>query len=343
MEKETIHNEQSLKKRNIKLYFLIGIVILVIGATALSMNLLIKNESEQLVDSQESGELEQVAKTQDSADSQQSAEPESIRKFDEKTVEIAKYEMFYRDNDSFYNKETVEYYSLYETIEKYAFFHYLEQHGYSWDDERRAKAREWIQNELNYDRVNNLELFAYYEEMFETLQITEEDYIDYYLLVNKEYDKLISDLANNRIGSEIEGYYFPDEEAKAFSKLIGLSDELAQLAEKLPEPLTPMEPQPDLPFLTEDSYIKITTNAEGDYILVDTLHLPIRLGDAHRDLFFELRWTVLNNEDLNRHSLNRYQEAFATYKSDDPKKVETAKEIAQLLEILERSIEMELY
>ena len=153
------------------------------------------------------------------------------------------------------------------------YFTILEQHGYRWDDETRARAREWIQNEFDYDKKNNPELYAYYEKMFETLQITEEDYIDHYLLVNKEYNRLVDDLANNRIGLDIEGEYNADDELLAYSKLVGLSEELAELEEKLPEPLTPMEPQPDLPFITEDSIVKVTTNAEGEYIFVDTLHL----------------------------------------------------------------------
>ena len=125
MEKETVHNEQTSKRRQIKLYLIVGIIILVIGVTLLSMKLLKGEGSEQ------SGKLQQSAETQQASDpkqlevSQQVAEPVSFRKFDELTVAITEYEMFYRGNSSFYSNDWVEYSSLFETLDKYALFHYL--------------------------------------------------------------------------------------------------------------------------------------------------------------------------------------------------------------------------
>ena len=68
----------------------------------------------------------------------------------------------------------------------------------------------------------------------------------------------------------------------------------------------------------------------------------MRLGEAHCGFFIRAQREVVN-EKLNRYSLERYQEAATSYKSDDPNKMKTAKEVVQILEILERSVEMELY
>ena len=253
----------------------------------------------------------------------QSEEPVSFRKFDERTVEITKYEMFYRDT-AFYSKEEVEYYSLNDTISSYALFHHLEKHGYKWDDETRAQKREWIQWELDYDQQDSV-VNAYYEKMFETLQITEEEYIDYYLLVNKEYERLQHELYDKKIGLNKDGVYEDLDAKLAYMKLVGISPKyLNDLFRKIPEPIEPLEPQPALPFSQEDSYLEVATNSEGEYVFVITRRLDMYMGDAHRELLYEIRRDDVS-EWLTRNNLNHYQKAVSSYKSDDPKKNRNSK------------------
>ena len=86
------------KQRLIKIYLTAGIVIFAIGAILLSINLFNTNEPEQSTEPHQTGKLEQSEDILDSADTEQSAEPVNFRKFDERTVEITKYETFYRDS-----------------------------------------------------------------------------------------------------------------------------------------------------------------------------------------------------------------------------------------------------
>lgn len=48
--------------------------------------------------------------------------------------------------------------------------------------------------------MKDTSLKAYYEKLFAELQITEEEYIDYYLVVNKEAEMLEKVLFNEGIG-----------------------------------------------------------------------------------------------------------------------------------------------
>ncbi|KGR78999.1 hypothetical protein [Ureibacillus manganicus] len=324
--------EKTPKRRYI-FYSVIGIIILAVGAVLMSMNLLNKSENQ-------SGELDQLADTQDSADSQQSVEPESFRKFDDRTVKILRYEMFHRD-PAFYSNEEVEYYSLSETIKMYSLFHHLEQHGHKWDDARRDQIRERIRSGYEYDKKDPV-LNAYLKKMFHVLRITEEEYIEHYLLVNKEYEMLHWEMFNKNIGlDEDGGYAFMDAEME-YKKLAGISQlQLMKLSERMPERLEPMDPQPDLPFL-KDSYLSVTTNDEGEYIFVTARHIRMFMSEQHGDLYSELKFNVVN-EDLTRNTLERYKEAVASYENDDPQKMETAKELGQILEILERSIKKKLF
>ncbi|QCR34275.1 hypothetical protein [Lysinibacillus sp. SGAir0095] len=100
-------------------------------------------------------------------------EPASVdfRMYDDRTVEITKYELFYRDS-SLYTKEAVEFFSLYETIEKFALFHYLDKFGYKIDEERIDSLRKFAKMTIEYD-MKNTNLKAYYDKMFAELQITE--------------------------------------------------------------------------------------------------------------------------------------------------------------------------
>ncbi|MEK4486197.1 hypothetical protein MHH81_11490 [Psychrobacillus sp. FSL H8-0484] len=316
MDQETIHNQQPPKNPYIKLFLAAALIIFAIGAILVLTNLLNTEEPQQFED------------------------PVSFRMFDDRTIEITKYEMFYRDH-FLYSKEAVEFFSLIKTIEKFALFHHLEQHDYKWNEENRDFFRERIKMELEYDK-KDANLKAYYEKMFATLQITEEEYIEYYVLVNREYEMLYQDLFNKGIGLDETGGYPSGEVAMAYRDLMGITeDEMNELAEKIPKRLDPMEPQPDLPFITDDFGLKVTTNAQGEYIFVENMYLPIYHDEPYNDILYELKREIVK-EELTRYSIKRYQEAVASYESDDAQKMKSVKELGLILEILERTIELEL-
>lgn len=329
--KETVHNEKSRKRKYI-FYSVIGTAILAVGVTLLSMNLLKTNEHVQ------SGEIDQVADTQNS---QQVAESQNFRMFDDRTVKITKYEMFHRD-PAFDSIEAVEYYSLSDTIKKYALFHHLDKHGYEMDEARRDRMREWVRGTFEYDKKDPA-LNDYFNKMFHVLRITEEDYIEHYLLVNKEYELLENDMYDKGIGLDEEGGYYFKEAEMDYKKLVGISDfRLMKLSERIPERLEPMNPQPELPYLTEDSYLEVTTNDVGEYIFTDPGYLRMALSERHEEIYSEINYRIVK-DDLTRFSLERYKAAVASYESDDPQKIEAANELGEILEILDRSVDKKFY
>ncbi|MFJ7183773.1 hypothetical protein [Lysinibacillus xylanilyticus] len=315
---KTIHKQQKKPKNPFIKPFLAvaALFIFAISTILLTMNLSNKEAPQQLADS------------------------ESFTMYDERTIEITKYEMFFRDMP-FYSKEAVEFFSLSETIRKYALFHYLEKRDYRLDEENRNVYRERIKTELEYD-MKDANLKAYYDKMFADLQITVEEYIEYYLLINREYDKLYQDLFNKRIGLDETGAYPSGDAEKEYRSLVGITEQyMDELAEKIPERLEPMEPQPNLPYNTTDFNLKVTTNEQGEYIFVESMYFLTNIAQTYYDdLLLEINREIVK-EELTRHSFKRYQEAIRTYLSDDAEKIKLAKELETIFEILGRTIEME--
>lgn len=335
MDEKQVH-----KKGVIKFIIATVVLILVVLGITLSMNLFNSKETMQTVEKEQTVKNQKSEGTQQVEVTNQDDEPETFRKFDERTVEITKYELFYRDS-SFYPREAVEFFSITETIRKFALFHHLEQHNYKWDDETRGKFRERVKSELEYDKQNP-ELFTYFETMFDELQITEEEYIEHYLLVNKEYDILYREQFDKSIGLNDGAYPSGDAENK-YRNLMGISEDyLNELAEKIPESLDPIEPQPYIPFIYDDSYLTVTTNDDGEYIFTASRHFMTDMAQEQIFLLFELENRVVK-EEISRHSLQKFKEAVESYESHDDEKIVIASELAQIFEILERTIEMELY
>jgi len=112
-----------------------------------------------------------------------------------------------------------------------------------------------------------------------------------------------------------------------YLKLVNITREgLNELAERIPERLDPMEPQPNLPFRTDEFDLKVTTNEQGEYIFVDRSGFNVLLVPGYFGFLQELNQHFVR-EDLTRNSFKRYQEVLRTYKSDDEVKVKQAKEL----------------
>ncbi len=57
-----------------------------------------------------------------------------------------------------------------------------------------------------------------------------------------------------------------------------------------------MEPQSDLPFVKDEFGLKVTTNADGEYIFVDASPFLIYVGESYGDLLYELKEEVVKEE-----------------------------------------------
>ncbi|MGM9948668.1 MAG: hypothetical protein ACI33P_01015 [Lysinibacillus sp.] len=275
-----------------------------------------------------------VVKTEET---QQSAEPIEFRMFDERTVEIKKYELFYRDW-RFLPVEGLEYHALSETIAQHALFYHMARHDTQWDEKQRNTVRERVKlalhNEMKEDKLK-----AYYEKMFADLQITEEEYIDYFLLLNKEAEMLQDVLFDKGIGLDEEAF---GESVKAYQQFAGFTEEeMVKLARQIPsKTMQPMDPQPELPFDTVQLSLQVTTNKQGEYIFTKSINFPTFLGYTYKAFLSDINRDIVK-EALTRHSLERYQEALRTYTSSDAQKMKWAKELGAVLDIMERTIEME--
>ena len=315
---ETIYKQQKKRKRPFfkPLLTVAALFIFTVGAILLTTSV-VKTEETQL-----------------------SAKPVDFRMFDERTIQIAKYEKFHR-SPSFLPQEALEYYVLNETIGQHALFYHMARHDYQWDEKQRQTVREHVKlvlhNEMREDRSK-----AYYEKMFADLQITEDEYIDYYLLLNREAAMLEDIMFNKKIGLDEAGAYPYGDAVEEYQRLAGITrGDLNVLGGRITSKRKqPMDPQPELPFDTDQLSLQVTTNKQGEYIFTKTIDFPTHLGYTYSAFLSDIRQDIVK-EALTRHSLARYQEALRTYKSTDAQKMEWAKELAAVLDILERTIEME--
>lgn len=276
-----------------------------------------------------------VVKTEET---QLSSEHAAFRMFDERTVKIKKYEMFYRDW-RFLPSEALEYYALSETISQYALFHHMARHDYEWDEKQRDTVRERVKKVL-HNEMKDDSLKAYYKKMFAELKITEEEYIDYYLVVNKEAEMLEKVLFNEGIGLDETAAYPYNDAVTVYQHLAGISKGDMKVLEGWgPRRAQPMDPQPDLPFDKVQLSLQVTTNKQGEYIFSQSINFPMYLGYTYKTFLADIKRDSVK-EELTRYSLQRYQEALQTYTSRDAQKMKWAKEMGAVLEILERTIEM---
>lgn len=173
--------------------------------------------------------------------------------------------------------------------------------------------------------------------MFEELEITKEDYIDYYSLLEKEYESL-SQLMLSPESVELAEDYYSSNSREIYMELIGVTEnELNELAEKIPQSPKPLDPQPELPFkIMGERFNELAQNEDGEYIFV-SVSSGLFFDDMYSYLYFDLNNRIVKDE-LTRASLQRYIEAVSQYDSEDAHIVESAKEFAKVLEIIERTV-----
>lgn len=261
---------------------------------------------------------------------------------DQRTLDILTYENFY-NGPSFYSSYNASYRALSDTLSMYALFNYLDDVQYQWTEESEGLARQSIERAWEYDKKDE-ELQQYYTTMFETLEITEDEYIEHYLYLRKKGDMMYNGMFQSGVGLDETGGYPSMEAYATYIEEAGYSqDELNAMAEKVLEKPEPMQPQPDLAFLqhVEEGSLQITQNDSGDYIFVDPETFFIDLAfSPYQDLLYVLEQEKIH-KDLSRLSLDKYKAALQEFPSDDPN-YQVAQELLEMFVILERSIEKDL-
>lgn len=311
-------SEQKSKKPVIK--FILSILLLVGGVSGLIIvlgeksNDIGKNETQQIETDETINEL---------------------RTYDERTVAIAEYEMYYRDS-FMYPKEAAAFHSLYGTIEKYALFYHLEQAGYDWDEEQRQLHENTARNAFEYDQTNPI-LKSYFEEMFETLNITEEDYLKYSVMVEKEFELKQNHMFEKHVGLDLDGSYPTSTSFSNYLKLIDMTEkQLDELAEKIPPFKVALDPQPSMPFPTDAYDMQVMKNEAGEYIFAD-VPVSLRYEERYYKMMNELEKEI-GNLELSRLTIPYYQQALRNYTSNDVKQQTYAKELAAIFDVLDRTV-----
>ena len=259
---------------------------------------------------------------------------ESFPQYDQLTIDIAEYE-YYNNHPFLYSRAEAEFFSLTTTLENYALFHHLQQHDYTWDEEKINRYMQQERDALAI-KMEHPTMKAYYEKLFNDLNITFEQYIEHYAFINAKAEQMKLEMFGKGIGLD-EGMYYPSSDVfTTYIALVGITEQqLDELALRNPELLDPAQQQIELPFFSGDSHYKVALNDEGQYIFT-SMQTPIDLAREHSELFYELKRIV--EFDLTRVTFPFYVEALESYVPKDETKPQLKEDLQLYFELLERTM-----
>lgn len=278
-----------------------------------------------------------VQKQSEQSDKQANALADSesnFRPISETYLKIHQYELFYRDN-WIRSKEAVKSSALSEAISKFTLIDYLQQQNITLSDEKRQFQIETLNDQLTYDLKNPL-LKLYFENMFKVLDINRQEYIEEYLLVNKEHDTLSVEM-------EIQQISYPiDDQENIYLEKMGLTfDYLEYLAESELIYIDSLSTEFELPFPVTPHIFKFAKNREGDIVLTSRDFNTMGLTDEQSYLLHEV--SEKNNlQELARYNFSQYKEALQQEAALGDENTPVANELLELFKIVERSLDMEL-
>lgn len=252
---------------------------------------------------------------------------QSIRKPSDLAIQIAQYEVFYLDY-AFHSSKKAQFFGLTDLLNSYALINYLSDTEIAWDDEKRTFYRNQIVDGLQYDRQNET-YNQYMDKLLAHFNITENQYIDEYLLPTEEARRLKNEMFSKFIKLQDGGYPSSIVENEFYRQMGYSSKMLDEMVEEEPKP-EPLNPQPtDLAFTRGEFMSKIGLNEQGQYVFVDPEYATSDLTDDQREDLYELENRILK-QPLNRIHLSDYIKAA---------KEAAFQELVVILEILERSVE----
>ena len=278
-----------------------------------------------------------VQKQSEQSDKQVNALADSennFRPISETYLKIHQYELFYRDN-WIRLKEAVKSSALSEAISKFTLIDYLQQQNITLSDEKRQFQIETLNDQLTYDLKNPL-LKLYFENMFKVLDISRQEFIEEYLLVNKEHDTLSVEMDIQQISYPIE-----DQENIYLEKMGLTFDYLEYLAESELIYIDSLSTEFELPFTVNPHIFKFAKNRDGEIILTSRDFNPMGFTDEQSYLLHEV--SEKNNlQELARYNFSQYKEALQQEAALGNENAPVANELLELFIIAERSLDMEL-
>lgn len=248
---------------------------------------------------------------------------------------INQYEKFYRD-ENMLSKEAVKSSALSEAISNYALIDFLQQQNITLSDEKRQLQLKILDEQITYDMQNPV-LKQYFEKMFQELEISKQDYIEEYLLVNKEHDILERNMEES--GSLI---YPKSDQNDWYAKKMGISfDYLEYLAESEFIHIDPTSTDVDLPFTVSTYYYDFAKNQAGEIILTSEDFGWHRFTDEQYRLISKIE-KKNNFLELARYNFNQYYKAIQQEATSENENAEVVNDLLELFKIAERSIDLEL-
>lgn len=259
-------------------------------------------------------------------------------------LKIHQYEVFYRDFQMA-SKEAVVSNALNEAIRVYALIDYLQQQEIVLSDEKRQFQRKILNEQLSYD-LNDPKLKPYFEKMFQVLNIDEQDYIEHYLLINKEHEILSNEMFSSHKGlvqDETGHFSYPSgDQEKLFQEKMGISfDYLEYLAESKSVHIGPASEKFDLPFATDTTYFNFTKNQDGKVIFASKEFDTIDLTEEQRHLIYDIE-NQYDLHDLARYNFQQYKDALQQEAALENENHETANELLEIFKIVERTIDWDI-
>ena len=259
---------------------------------------------------------------------------EELRVPSELTYTIAYFENYYLDG-RFYSEQLAKEIAKSEVLDRFSYFYYLDQHNIVVNDERKEYYKRRAKEDLNWKKTDPF-FMLYFEKLQQDLQITEEDYMTHFLMVNVEYrdlmDRFYQDVKSN-VYDRIKKEYFAlvgyPQEQLAETSLLYYSENYNEGVEQNPA---------DLPF--ELPYEKVVKNEQGELLLYDPSYFY--LGNSkYEKLVLKLSGLEYYGE-FNRVMLQYFLTTLSMYQTEDLEEAQLAKELYELLLVLERSIENKL-
>ncbi|WP_341320087.1 hypothetical protein NSQ62_10475 [Solibacillus sp. FSL H8-0523] len=260
---------------------------------------------------------------------------------DERYINIAQYELFYL-NERMESKENVTFQALRKAIEVHALFEYLEAQDIRIEPEKLELQRKLMSEQLAYD-LQNSDFQHYFDQLKKALQIDEQDYIEQYLLVNKNYESLKSEMTSTKVGLQVDAdgqaSYPTSESEQDYRDKMGLSfDYLEYIAESMPYYLPEPINAPNVLF--DKDYQRLTTNREGEVIFrgkqfsTSDLTMDQLTFMHHLDLDYQL-------PGLARYNFSTYQELLQKVAHEDVNKRDMAEQILAVLTVVETTLDWE--
>jgi hypothetical protein len=257
----------------------------------------------------------------------------SYREISEMYIKIAQYENFY-NSDNMKNGYYVIWETFAKAIEYYSLLDYITSTDIEFTEESRELARNSVKSAFEYD-LKDPEFSAYFEKLKTELSITEEIYIDEFLLIEREYDLLRSKMSADGVS------YAAHEAQENYRKKLGITIDYEEyLFSRAEERIDPLDPQPELLFnqkISEDDFFSLVAlNSDGEYIFTDAsfswMDLPFHL----HHYFYQFQQSN-KLPDLTRITFPKYKEAIELSLTQQDEL--ELRQLQEYFEIAERSIE----